>query len=98
MKKEEISTHKVYLSGAITSDPDYKTHFKSAAKKLTSLGYAVFDPTTISADTYEDYLRRGLAELLVCNYIYYVNDVTTSKGVLVEKIVAESCGIRELRI
>ncbi len=84
---------KVYLSGAITSDPDYKEHFHKAWLKLTSLHYTVFDPTTVTAESYEDYMRSDLQALLACDYIYYVNDVTTSKGALVERIVAETVGI-----
>jgi len=87
---------KVYLSGAITGDPEYKQHFAEAEKKLTDLGYTVCNPCKVTAESYEEYLRIDLLELLECNYICYVNDVTTSKGAFLEKIVADSVGIREI--
>jgi len=37
-----------------------------------------------------------LVELLGCNYICYVNDVTTSKGAFLEKIVSDAVGIKEI--
>jgi hypothetical protein len=35
---------KVYLSGAITGDPDYKQHFAEAEKKLAELGVYRLQP------------------------------------------------------
>ena len=88
---------KVYLSGAITGDPNYKQHFAEAEKKLVELGYTVCNPCKVTTESYEEYLRIDLVELLECNYICYVNDVTTSKGAFLEKIVADAVGIVEIK-
>ena len=93
----EAKSMKVYLSGSITSDPNYKEHFTAAREYFTNLGYGVVDPTQFTAESYEEYLRIDLLELLECNYICYVNDVTTSKGALVEKIVSDAVGIKETK-
>ena len=87
---------KVYLSGDITGDPNYKQHFAEAEKRLTDLGYTVCNPCKVTAESYEEYLRIDLLELLECNYICYVNDVTTSKGAFLEKIVSDAVGIKEI--
>ena len=86
---------KIFLSGSITSDPNYKEHFKAARERFPS--DIVFDPSTLPPDwPYEKYIKVCLAELVTCDRIYYVNDVTTSKGSFIESIVALACGIEEV--
>ena len=84
---------KVFLSGSITSDPLYKRHFFEARDKFEN----VFDPSLLPAGlSHEEYMRLCIAELVTCTHIYYVNDVTTSKGSFIERIVAAACGIEEI--
>jgi hypothetical protein len=86
---------KVFLSGSITSDPNYKEHFKAAGERFPS--DIVFDPSTLPPNLpYTTYIKLCLAELVTCTHIYYVNDVTTSKGSFIERIVAMACGIEEV--
>ena len=86
---------KIFLSGSITSDPDYKRHFLKARDKFAK--EKVFDPSLLPPGLpYEQYMRLCLAELVTCDKIYYVNDVTISKGSFVERIVAMACGIEEI--
>ena len=83
---------KVYLSGAITSKPDYEADFDRASTKFPNC----FNPCTVKADSYEEYMRRDIAELLKCDAIYFVNDITNSRGAQLEKAVAAACGIWEV--
>ena len=83
---------RVYLSGAITNKPDYEADFALAAKRFPNC----FNPCTVVADSYEDYMRRDIAELLKCDAIYFVNDITNSRGAQLEKAVAAACGIWEV--
>ena len=89
---------RVYLSGSITSDPQYKVMFYVAHEHFKNLGHDVFDPSLLPQGwTYQEYLKRCIEELTHCDYIYYVNDVTTSKGAFLEKIIADAVGIKEIK-
>ncbi len=88
---------KVFLSGSITSDKDYKIMFYAANEHFTNMGHSVVDPSRLPPDwPYEKYVRVCIKELTKCDAIYYVNDVTTSKGSFIERIVALACGIEEI--
>ena len=88
---------KIYLSGAITKNDSYFREFYEAEEKLRNKGFDVFNPIDYQFNSYYEYLRFDLANLLTCDYIYYVNDTISSKGAFVETIVAEAVGIKELK-
>ena len=88
---------KVYLAGSITKNDNYKEEFTLAEKLLNEEGLTTIDPTKYQFETYEEYIRHGLKLLLECDYIYYVNDVGTSKGAFIEWIVANASGISEYK-
>ena len=89
---------KVYLSGSITKKPNHLVDFEVWEKRLKQRGYEVVNPTSFPEEKrYEDYMKRDIRLLLDCDAIFYVNDITTSKGALVEGLVAKVCGIRELK-
>ena len=84
---------KVFLSGSISHNPEYKEHFKKAHDRFEN----VFDPSLLPPGlSHEAYMRICLANLPLCDFICYVNDVTTSKGSFIERIVAAACGIEEI--
>jgi len=88
---------RVYLSGAMTTESNHPTHFNWWEMVLTARGYHVVNPSRQPEGlTYQEYLRNDIALLMTCDYIFYVNDTTTSKGAFIEKINADACGIREL--
>ncbi len=89
---------KVYLSGSITSSKDYVKEFNAAAGKCKTLGHTAFNPLDVFAEDYHGHMKQDIAGLITCDAIMFVNDITTSKGVLVEKIVADACGIQELKL
>ncbi len=88
---------KIFLSGSISHDPEYQEHFKEKSKLFKAQGMEVFDPSLLPPDLpYTTYIKLCLAELVTCDFICYVNDVTTSKGSFIERIVASACGIEEI--
>lgn len=99
---------KVYLSGAITNNPDWIQQFNEAAERVavSGPGYCVINPVTIGrqvekanlSPTYADYMRADLVQLMQCDFIYYVNDISGSRGAQVEKQVAEALDIKELQL
>ncbi len=88
---------KVFLSGSISHDDNYKKHFKEKSDLFEAQGMEVFDPSLLPPNLpYTTYIKLCLAELVTCDFICYVNDVTTSKGSFIERIVAAACGIEEI--
>lgn len=89
---------RVYISGAITNDPDYRQKFMQKAKELQNLGYEVVNPVVISAHLemkmgkqnvkYEDYLREDIKELLRCDGIASITGWEKSKGAKLEHLIA----------
>lgn len=75
---------KVYISGAITNNPDYEQQFKEAEKYLISLGYAVINPVKNLGFTYKEYIDMALNELMHCDAIYMMKGYKESKGALLE--------------
>ena len=62
---------KIYISGAITSDPGFKAKFGRVARTLTLQGHAVFNPATLPAGlTYDEYMSIDLAMVGVADAIY----------------------------
>lgn len=89
---------KVYIAGAITSDPEYKKKFKDAEKDLRLRGHDVVSPIYHSGPTYKDYLIQGLAALSGCDAIYLLPDYTISPGAQLELRLATLLGIKVLYV
>ena len=88
---------KVYLSGDMSHTIDFKKDFSNAEKKLTENNYDVFNPSKNPEGlTREDYMKIDLEAVTQCDAIYFVNFVGNSKGCLIEKIVADACGLIQL--
>ena len=86
---------RVYISGSITKDPDYREHFRAAEEKLRRLGMKVFNPAKFEADTdksWEDYMRKDLAELTRCRAIYLLKGWKKSRGARIEYRIAKALG------
>lgn len=89
---------KIYIAGAITSDPEYKKKFKDAEKDLRLRGHDVVSPIYHSGPTYKDYLIQGLAALSGCDAIYLLPDYTISPGAQLELRLATLLGIKVLYV
>lgn len=73
---------KIYLAGAISSDPNYKEKFRKVQEKIEELGFKVLSPTCIRDDlNYDDYFPICYGMLKICNYMVVID---FSKGVYKE--------------
>lgn len=62
---------KIYISGAITSDPGFKAKFGRVAKMLTLQGHVVLNPATLPEGLeYDEYMSIDLAMIGVADAIY----------------------------
>ena len=78
---------KIYISGAITSNPNYKEDFERAEKKLKADGYEVINPTMVelpTSCTHADYMKVDFALLDLSDGIYLLSNYEQSKGACME--------------
>lgn len=88
---------KIYLSGKITGDSNYKTKFNDMAERLTKLGYAVYNPSVLpDGFEYEDYMKIDITALSTCDAIFLLDDWKQSPGAIREKEEAEKIGLKQL--
>lgn len=87
---------KIYLSGAITGNPDYMAQFDEAEKELTEKGWRVLNPAktsaTLPATSYLVYMQLSLVQMQDASAIYMLQGWERSPGAVFEKHVAESMG------
>lgn len=90
MRAKEKAYHEqrdktVYISGAITDEPRYKANFGRAKKFLKSLGYRVFNPTSMpSGMEYQSYLKIAKAIIEEVDVVYMLRGWERSEGAKVE--------------
>ena len=62
---------KLYLSGAISANANYKNDFENARKRLNDAGYAVVSPTIFCDESmsWEQRLRRRMQVISTCRNI-----------------------------
>lgn len=88
---------KVYLSGKITGDPNYKAKFSSMTDELLSYGYTVFNPVVLpDGFEYEDYMTFDLQILSKCDAIFLLRDWKNSSGAKREYEEALKLGLKIL--
>ena len=88
---------KIYLSGKITGDADYRKKFGKAAEKLQNFGHSVFNPAVLpDGFEYEDYMKIDMTALSTCDAIFLMNDWKTSPGAVREKKEADKLGLKVL--
>ena len=76
---------KVYISGAITNDFNYKEKFKQAEEKLLKMGHAVLNPTIIPPVlTHKEHMHIDLAMIDICDALYMLKDWEQSEGAKAE--------------
>lgn len=87
---------RIYLSGAITGNPNYKKEFARAACRLRKNGCRVVNPAAYPVHknwTWEDYMRRDIKFLMKCTAVVMVNDWKNSKGACLERHIAMELGM-----
>ena len=84
-----------YISGAISSDPNYKEKFADAQMVLGTLGYAVISPTMIPPILTEDeHMYIDLHLIDVSDTLVLLPDWTQSHGAPIERDHAMRIGKR----
>lgn len=76
---------KIFISGKITGNPNYKEHFDKAEEELRQLGNIPINPTILPlglSDT--DYMKIGLSMLETCDAVYMLSNWENSKGATIE--------------
>lgn len=88
----------IYISGAITNNPEFKKQFKNAEKRLKSrYGVRIINPCRLNLAyndfTYDEYIKIDLALLSLCDTIYMLNGWEQSKGANIERDYAIQNGL-----
>lgn len=87
---------KIYLSGAISNDPNYIEKFNAYEKTLKGKG-EVINPVThqpfLGRKTWFCYMVTSIYRLLGCNAIYMIPGWEESRGAKIERFVAKIAGI-----
>lgn len=76
---------KIYLSGAISNNANYKKQFSKAEKRLTKKGYRVFNPVCLPVIfCYWEFMKIDLSALECCDAIYMLKGWQNSRGAKIE--------------
>ena len=85
---------KIYISGKITGDVNYKEKFSDAEVRLRDLGYEVFNPAIFpNIFTWKDFMDIDLKILSLCDAVYLLDDWKESHGALIEEAEAKKLGL-----
>jgi hypothetical protein len=85
---------KIYISGAITNNPNAKAQFDKAKKTLIELNKNYYFISPMDLPHYHDekwssYMREDIKALMDCQAIYLIEGWEKSKGARIEKELAE---------
>lgn len=85
---------KIYISGKIAGDPDYKGKFARAAAQLERLGATVINPATAPEGLDKlDYMRICFAEMEAVDYVVFLPDWSSSDGAKLERAWCDYVGV-----
>lgn len=85
---------KIYISGKIAGDPNYKGKFARAAAQLERLGATVINPDTAPEGlTKLDYMRICFAEMEAVDYVVFFPDWVESAGAKLERAWCDYVGV-----
>lgn len=92
---------KVYLSGKITGDENYRDKFMDAQRLMEAEGHVVLNPAVLPAGLDEpDYMRIALAMLDSADMMVCLPDYQESEGAMAEYSVCRRVGkpVREIKL
>ena len=82
---------KIYISGAITNNPNYKEDFERAEDylqreypKAEIINPALVNSFLPKSTTHEEYMRMSFCMLDMCDSVYFISGYENSKGALME--------------
>jgi hypothetical protein len=88
---------RLYVAGPMSGLPHLNfPAFHAAAAHLRTYGYTVVNPAEINPDhsmSWEDCMRKDIAELVTCSAIYLLPGWHNSKGATLEHHIAERLGL-----
>jgi len=84
---------KVYLSGRITGDPNYRMKFHGAALPLLALGHEVLNPAEQEGMSDGEAMRGAVRMLLSADAVVMLPDWGYSRGAVLERELAKRIGI-----
>ena len=82
---------KIYISGKITDNPNYKAEFEAAELALKIAGFQPVNPAEEhlpDGATWADYMRHDIKLLCDCGAIYMLNGWKQSQGAKIEHKLA----------
>ena len=98
---------RVYISGPISSDPDYAEKFAAAFERLEKAGYDPVNPVAIGKvlkykmgrePTWEDYMRACIKGLMDCDAIFMLGGGLKSDGAKLELQLAEELNMKRITL
>ncbi len=92
---------KVYIAGKVTGLPIHEVTIKfgAAQKAIEAAGAVPVNPLEVVNDWQCDWktaMRKCVAALMECDYIYLLPDWQASRGALIEQRIAVDVGIKLL--
>lgn len=82
----------IYISGPMTGYDDFNyPAFNAAEERLKVRGYIVINPARNQAqDTWHDYLRLDIKQMMDCDAIYMLYGYYKSRGSMLELLIAKT--------
>ena len=75
---------KIYISGAISNDPNFKNKFKKAEEKLKKESIVLNPANLPEGMKYTDYMKICMPMVEIADAIFILKDWKTSKGAKAE--------------
>ena len=87
---------RIYLSGKITDNENYREDFADGRARLESAGYNVCDPTDLGFPediAWEDAMKQDIREMLRCDGVALLPSWEESRGARIEARLAKELGM-----
>lgn len=93
-----MDKRRVYISGPITNNPDFKLKFGNAEKHLKKSFDSVVNPAEVCSFlpmdlAHDEYMRVCFAMMDLCDCVYFLKEWKYSNGARQEMIYAKNRGM-----